>query len=183
MRDHQSHDVLLMCLNCHQESNRRDHEMRLKLGTICGAPFDENCPKSREDFVLKGVRSAGRALLKDLERNKIPENRKKDLFKTLQEHFNKEVINIEDIEMASNTDPYIQNEDYISHAESVVNYYTENEGILKLEKLWRQHFLDSMKPKFLPENWSIDHQEDRLNVRKDENRIEEKDFQVAQGIK
>ena len=22
MRDHQSHDVLLMCLNCHQQSNR-----------------------------------------------------------------------------------------------------------------------------------------------------------------
>ena len=132
---------------------------------------------------MKGVRSAGRALYKDLKSSKIPENRKIDLLKTLKEHFNKEIITIEDIENAANTDPYIQNEDYISHAESVVNFYMQNEGILKLEKLWRQHFLDSMKPKFLPENWSIDHQEDRLNVRKDENRIEDKDFQVAQGFK
>ena len=69
----------------------------------------------------------------------------------------------------------------MSHAQSVVTYFAENEGILKLEKLWRQHFLDSMKPQFLPPNWSIDHQEDRLSVRQEENRIEEKDLELAIG--
>ena len=130
---------------------------------------------------MKAVRSAGRALLKDFERNKIPKNRKLELIKVLLDHFNKTEIDIEVIKIASDLDPYIENEDYVSHAESVVNYFQENSGILALEKLWRQHFLTTMKPKFLPRNWSIDHQEDRLSVRKDENRIELKDYEIAHG--
>ena len=181
MRDHQSHDVLLMCLNCHQASNRLDHQMRSKLATISGSPLDEIISKTKEDFDLKAIRSAGRALLKDFERNKIPMERKSELIRILKEHFEKDELGFEIIEAAANIDTCIQNEDYVSHAESVVTYFAENEGILKLEKLWRQHFLDSMKPQFLPPNWSIDHQEDRLSVRQEENRIEEKDLELAVG--
>ena len=181
MRDHQSHDVLLMCLDCHQASNRLDHQMRSKLATISGSPLDEIISKTKEDFDLKAIRSAGRALLKDFERNKIPMERKRELIRILKEHFEKDELGFEIIEAAANIDTCIQNEDYVSHAESVVTYFAENEGILKLEKLWRQHFLDSMKPQFLPPNWSIDHQEDRLSVRQEENRIEEKDLELAIG--
>ena len=181
MRDHQSHDVLLMCLNCHQASNRLDHQMRSKLATISGSPLDEIISKTKEDFDLKAIRSAGRALLKDFERNKIPMERKSELIRILKEHFEKDELGFEIIEAAANIDTCIQNEEYVSHAESVVTYFAENEGILKLEKLWRQHFLDSMKPQFLPPNWSIDHQEDRLSVRQEENRIEEKDLELANG--
>ena len=181
MRDHQSHDVLLMCLNCHQASNRLDHQMRSKLATISGSPLDEIISKTKEDFDLKAIRSAGRALLKDFERNKIPMERKSELIRILKEHFEKDELGFEIIEAAANIDTCIQNEDYVSHAQSVVTYFAENEGILKLEKLWRQHFLDSMKPQFLPPNWSIDHQEDRLSVRQEENRIEEKDLELAVG--
>ena len=181
MRDHQSHDVLLMCLNCHQASNRLDHQMRSKLATMSGSPLDEIISKTKEDFDLKAIRSAGRALLKDFERNKIPMERKRELIRILKEHFEKDELGFEVIEAAANIDTCIQNEEYVSHAESVVTYFAENEGILKLEKLWRQHFLDSMKPQFLPPNWSIDHQEDRLSVRQEENRIEEKDLELAVG--
>ena len=69
----------------------------------------------------------------------------------------------------------------MSHAESVVNFFRENNGILKLEKMWRQHFLDVMKPKFLPANWSIDHQENRLTIRQEENRVDPEDLDLAHG--
>ena len=36
MRDHQSHDVLLMCLNCHQKSNLSDQMLRNQLNEMCG---------------------------------------------------------------------------------------------------------------------------------------------------
>ena len=181
MRDHQSHDVLLMCITCHQASNIQDYQMRCKLAQISGSPLDEITAKTREDFDLKSIRSAGRALLKDFQRNKIPPDRKEELLTILREHFKNDEISVQMIEAAASIDPYIQNEDYVSHAQSVVNYFAENDGILKLEKLWRQHFLDSMNPRFLPPNWSIDHQEDRLNVRQEENRIEEKDMELAVG--
>ena len=39
MRDHQSHDVLLMCINCHQESNLHDFGLRKVLEAECDAPI------------------------------------------------------------------------------------------------------------------------------------------------
>ena len=47
--------------------------------------------------------------------------------------------------------------------------------------MWRQHFLDQMKPQFLPQNWSVDHQENRLTVRQEENRIKVQDLELAHG--
>ena len=154
--------------------------LRRELGRICNAPFEEQAPKTKEDFELKAVRSHARALLKDKD-NKIPDDRRKELTQTLLEYFKKEVLTEDDIETAADLDPRYDNDDYVSHAENVVKHYSENDGILRLEKLWREHFLKTMKPKFLPPNWSVDHQENRLTIRKEENRIDEQDLELAHG--
>ena len=96
-------------------------------------------------------------------------------------HFKKDDITDEDLNTAFSYDPYIDNEEYVPHAEAVVNFYIANEGLLSLEKKWRQHFLDRMKPKFLPQNWSVDHQEERIEIRKNENRINKEDLDMAEG--
>lgn len=31
------------------------------------------------------------------------------------------------------------------------------EGLMALERRWRQHFLSSMRPRHLPPLWSVDH--------------------------
>lgn len=35
-------------------------------------------------------------------------------------------------------------------------------GLVAFERTWRQHFLDTMKPQFLPKGWSVDHSHDQL---------------------
>lgn len=40
MKDHTSHDVVLLCPKCHQFSNIHDLRLRQKLATECNAPFD-----------------------------------------------------------------------------------------------------------------------------------------------
>jgi len=62
----------------------------------------------------------------------------------------------------------LPNDAYEPHGHLVVKYYIEHEGLMALEKLWRQHFIDTMKPEYLPELWSVDHSHDEL---KDMNRI------------
>ncbi len=81
MRDHQSHDVLLMCLACHQNSNGFDLILRQKLAEDSGVPYDKLNSKTTEDFETKKVKSAGRALLKDMRDNRIPNDRKDELLK------------------------------------------------------------------------------------------------------
>lgn len=39
MKDHTSHDVLLLCPRCHQHCNGSDLHLRHKLATLCDAPF------------------------------------------------------------------------------------------------------------------------------------------------
>ena len=43
-------------------------------------------------------------------------------------------------------------------------YIMKHEGLIAFEKMWRQHFLDNMEPKFLPDMWSVDHSHDRLEM-------------------
>lgn len=71
-------------------------------------------------------------------------------------------------------------DDYISHGEKVVKEFQESHGgLIELEKMWRQHFLTTMKPKFLPSLWSVSHNEDRLKVRASEGRVDKEDLVLA----
>lgn len=43
-----------------------------------------------------------------------------------------------------------------------MEYYKNQEGgLVALERLWREHFLHEMRPQFLPELWSVEHNVER----------------------
>ncbi len=56
----------------------------------------------------------------------------------------------------------VRNSKFMPHGEKVVQYMMQHEGLLTLERLWRQHFIATMKPQFLPSYWSVDHSHERL---------------------
>ena len=56
----------------------------------------------------------------------------------------------------------IPNEAFISHGQSVVQHMIENGGLVKFEKMWREHFINSMNPQHLPDLWSVEHHHDGL---------------------
>lgn len=54
------------------------------------------------------------------------------------------------------------NENYFAHGAKVVEFYQKREGgLVGLERKWREHFLHTMKPKYLPELWSVEHNVER----------------------
>ncbi|XP_066044331.1 exonuclease 3'-5' domain-containing protein 2 isoform X2 [Chamaea fasciata] len=112
MKDHNSHDVLLLCTSCHAISNYYDNHLKQQLAQEFGAPIGSE----------EGVR-----LLEDPLRR-------------------------------------ICNESYVPHGLKVVQCCAEGglRSLMQLERRWRQHFLDSMKPKHLPEQWSVDHNHVKL---------------------
>lgn len=62
----------------------------------------------------------------------------------------------------------------------MIEYFQQKEGgLVELEKMWRQHFLKTMKPKHLPKLWSVSHNQERLVIRQTQNRIEPEDARVA----
>lgn len=54
------------------------------------------------------------------------------------------------------------NEHYSQHGEKVVKkFQTDHGGLLELERIWREHFVYTMNPKYLPPLWNINHNADR----------------------
>lgn len=156
MKSHLSHDVLLLCVPCHQRSNVRELILRNQLATECNAPLG-SATNSRKKVNpgLGKVRSAARAILHNKE--KLPSERLQELEKTVKDYFNVTEVTPDIILMASDLDTSYINDGYVAHGEKVVQHMCLHGGLLAFERRWRQHFLDTMKPQFLPKMWSVTH--------------------------
>lgn len=49
----------------------------------------------------------------------------------------------------------VDNEDFVPHGQAVVDYFRDDLELL--ETKWRQHFLNTMQPQFMPKHWSLHH--------------------------
>lgn len=85
MKDHTSHDVLLMCVRCHQISNVSDQKIREKLAIQCGAPLKAQDGGAKAITVprFRQLKSISRALL--YQRDRIPEQRQNELREKFKE--------------------------------------------------------------------------------------------------
>ncbi|XP_065344080.1 exonuclease 3'-5' domain-containing protein 2 [Cloeon dipterum] len=166
-KDHKSHDVLVLCVHCNVVLDSKQSNLRKSLAEMCNAPIvSKGYSPFIDDPKLNKVRSAGRALSKPADHvAKIPQPKILELRGIIAEHFQILETELTDqhILEARNINSSLINGDYKSHGSQVVKYFEEREakdgGLFKLEKVWRSHFLQQMKPQFMPELWSIDHQQ------------------------
>ncbi|XP_060790316.1 exonuclease 3'-5' domain-containing protein 2 isoform X1 [Neoarius graeffei] len=170
MKDHNSHDILLLCTSCHAASNVYDGFLKQQLADEFSAPQGcEDGVRVLEDSARRKVRSAARALLSA--NDSMPASRQEELLSVVRAYFCKEGEEKEVTEgmlhTAANLDTRIFNESYVPHGLKVVQVYAERglRGLIELERRWRQHFLSSMQPNFLPPLWSVDHNHEKY-VRK-----------------
>lgn len=158
MKSHTSHDILLLCVKCHQWCNAVDQRLREELALKCSAELKQN--KYLVDSEMKPLRCAARALLSH--GDEIPELRKKELEDRIKRLLQIDHLDREVLQSAAEIDPRVLNSDYTGHGEVVVNFFSKTDGLIALEVKWRQHFLDTMKPGFLPEMWAVDHNHQTL---------------------
>ncbi|XP_023954767.2 exonuclease 3'-5' domain-containing protein 2 [Bicyclus anynana] len=177
MKEHSSHDVVLLCVSCHQLSNMLDRTLRERLAEQCAAPLaSHGHSRVTEDVDCKKIRSAARALLYQARKHVLPEARRAELEAVILQHYlQHDVITEELLKEAAEIQVVFENEDYESHGHKVMEHYMNNGGVLRLEELWREHFLSTMQPRYMPELWSVKHNEERLTVRLKEGRLSDED--------
>ncbi|NWX06001.1 EXD2 protein, partial [Caloenas nicobarica] len=162
MKDHNSHDVLLLCTSCHAISNYYDNHLKQQLAEEFGAPIgSEEGVRLLEDPLRRQVRSGARALLNA---DSLPDLRRAELLQSIKDFFNTEAVTPEMLQEAAGLETRICNESYMPHGLKVVQCFAKGglRSLMQLERRWRQHFLDSMQPKHLPEQWSVDHNHMKL---------------------
>ncbi|KAL8583989.1 hypothetical protein ACOMHN_048596 [Nucella lapillus] len=156
LKEHTSHDVLLMCPQCHRVSSDYDGLLRQQLANECQAPLNSGQNSSTfQDHFLQQVKSAGRAL--KLNRGKIPAPRVQELEKTVMDYFGVSELTPELIEDSCNVDIRLERGGYVNHAHQVVKHMAEHGGLIQFQARWRRHFVQTMKPQHLPAYWSVDY--------------------------
>nr|XP_057934465.1 exonuclease 3'-5' domain-containing protein 2 [Doryrhamphus excisus]XP_057934466.1 exonuclease 3'-5' domain-containing protein 2 [Doryrhamphus excisus] len=161
MKDHNSHDILLLCTSCHAASNVHDGFFKQQLADEFAAPQGcEEGVRLMEDPERRRVRSAARALLTSAEG--LPELRRKELQAMIKSFFgvsSEREPTGEELQAAASLETRIFNEAYVPHGLKVVRAHGERglRGLMELERRWRQHFLNAMRPKHLPPLWSVHH--------------------------
>ncbi|KAH8358461.1 hypothetical protein KR093_000433 [Drosophila rubida] len=181
MKSHTSHDILLLCPSCHQLSNISDNKIRNRLAVTCNAPFKhkDGMVKYHDDQQLRSIKSAGKALLQKVDR--IPEGKVAKMQQTVLDYFTDETVVTEQLlKKAAALNCRVENQDFCQHGKRVVDMYRDKfGGLIELERIWREHFLQTMQPKFLPQLWNVNHNADRLEVRANEGRVDNADLAVA----
>ncbi|XP_060918392.1 exonuclease 3'-5' domain-containing protein 2 isoform X1 [Labrus mixtus] len=162
MKDHNSHDILLLCTSCHAASNVHDSVLKQKLADEFSAPQGcEEGVRLLEDSDRRRVRSAARALL--TAGDGLPEQRRDELQALIKSFLNvneeEEELTDDVLQQAAGLETRIFNEAYVPHGLKVVQAQAGQglQGLMELERRWRQHFLNTMQPRHLPPLWSVDH--------------------------
>lgn len=163
LKNHQSHDVVLLCLDCHKKSNLEDKVLRYTLATEFDAPIgSEHSKKTSVDRHRITVKNAAKALVHN--RVNIPEKRVLELENILKRYLGTDFISETQLREMAQTDSKFWNKAFQSHGHKVYEAY-EKVGLVKLIQRWRQHFLSSMKPQHMPIGWSVTHNVYALKVK------------------
>uniref|UniRef100_A0A3Q3VK59 Exonuclease 3'-5' domain-containing protein 2 n=1 Tax=Mola mola TaxID=94237 RepID=A0A3Q3VK59_MOLML len=166
MKDHNSHDILLLCTSCHAACNVHDSFLKQQLAEEFAAPQGcEEGVRLLEDSDRRRVRSAARALLSAGEG--LPEQRREELQVLIKSFLNmneEQELTYEALQQAANLETRIFNEAYVPHGLKVVQAHAKQglQGLMDLERRWRQHFLRTMQPRSLPPLWSVSHNHSKL---------------------
>ncbi|XP_057342216.1 exonuclease 3'-5' domain-containing protein 2 [Microplitis mediator] len=184
MKAHQSHDCLLLCPRCHEISTRHDLTMRERLAEMCNAPLSKPLSQKlvEQNRIKRELMSAIKALRG---KYKIPSQRRKQLQARILEYsghdkITPQVLNFVEDKLIREVPSLAFYEDKPNHGLKVVEHFVRSgKGLVELERLWRQHFVTTMRPKYLPKLWSIDHNHIRLEMRASQNRIQPEDAIVA----
>lgn len=145
LKSHNFHDVLLMCVDCHDTYERKADELKQQLSIDYYAPITGEYEYNSE--LIKLAKISATLLNKDL--SKIPKERVFMMKKTLREYFNYKHLTKSRLERISTMRSKKINK---SHGQIVV----ENlENIQQFIEIWRLHFIENTKAKYLPENWNV----------------------------
>ncbi|KAI8077885.1 uncharacterized protein BX664DRAFT_343729 [Halteromyces radiatus] len=174
-----SRDILLLCKQCHHLYEDKATQLKKELMKQYDCPLEGkgwiNSAEKRQ------VRKAATALLRF--EDKIPQQRRDELILVVKEYYDRhenqnEPISYDDdgrimawktiLEQYSRLEDVYRGPDFIDHGTCVIRQLMEKGKITsedgkqerwpELEnfiKLWRQHFLDHLEPKYLSASWTV----------------------------
>ena len=141
IKSHNFHDVLPMCISCHNKYERKADKLKLELSKVYNVKINGLIENDKE---LNKHINLAIALLKI---KNIPKNRITEIRKTIKDFFKIKRLTKSRLRKISEmkTKPIIK-----THGEVIVSKLTDINGFIKI---WRDHFIQNNECVYLPENW------------------------------
>jgi cation-transporting P-type ATPase D len=180
LKSHKSHDVVLLCFNCHEKANKIYNHQKRIISKQYNIPFESLSSDQAEYKNLANIIRISNTVHKNF--NKMPEDRREDMIKQLQDFLetskdndnyfeffssvfydNKRDIpkTIEDFskdllfEIKSFKLTNTHGERKNHHGKLIVD---EIKDLQEFIKEWRKFFKDTLNPQFLPDSWNVEHE-------------------------
>ena len=143
VKSHNFHDVLSMCVDCHEEYEVHSFKHKKHLADKYDAPINGELIDNKE--IMKAKKIAYSILFNP----SIPNSKLKEMRKLVREHLGVKKLTLKKIKELSELDLPVYTR---THGEIVVS---KLDNIQEFIQMWREHFIQNADCKFLPENWSI----------------------------
>jgi len=143
-KKHSSHDVLLVCRECHAWYEMRfANRLKSDIASEYDVPFmDKGYSKAiKEHALAKALMNHG---------NKMPVERQQEILLNLAISLGEFPSDEELKIIASGT---VVEDNMYCHGQKVVEKVADLQAFVKR---WREHFVHCMNPKFLPKGWEVD---------------------------
>jgi len=144
-----SHDVVVICKKHHSEYEHKYADvLKAELSEKYDAPIQIS---HTDNDIIKSIMIC-RTIIKYWDQ--IPGDRLETLLNDFKEINGYEPISFEQM------DDFIKENENVkyagnTHSNKVINDVMENDELMEFVFMWRKHFIDSMNPKYMPENWDI----------------------------
>ncbi len=145
IKSHNFHDVLPMCVRCHENYERKADIRKKELSIQYAAPLDGEII-TKEDFTKYS--KMAQALLRDI---KIPTKRKLEIRNQIKSHFNIKKLTKKEIKRISELKSTVVKK---THGEIVISKIKNVQSFITM---WRKHFIENNECLFLPQNWNINY--------------------------
>jgi exonuclease 3'-5' domain-containing protein 2 len=182
LKAHQCHDIVLLCVDCHEVSNQKAMALKIAIARELNAPL-KGLGRSVPSLEERNVVKAASALLRGVER--VPPARVAELQTIVAEWLERqrgreavvhpgprdETIDREGLMYAARLGKelprrggwqaaIVQSDEFQSHGEIVVDTVVKSggsDGLHEFMVRWRQHFVRTMAPRYMPDDWRMEY--------------------------
>lgn len=146
IKSNNSHDVVLLCADCHSDYELEATKLKKELAIKYDAPLNVQ----KKDSALTKAYSCLVHLLNYQHRQEWKQtNLILNMMFTVNKYLPDAKFNDDDLHLLRNRVAEINR---ISHGKKVLDQITDYQEFVEM---WRNHFIDTMDPQFMPNGWDI----------------------------
>jgi hypothetical protein len=145
IKSHNFHDVLSVCVHCHDKYERKADNYKIQLSLIYQSPINGEIVDNKD--IIKARKLANSLINFE---SVMPENRKVEIKNQIKDILGIKKLHKSRLQKLLNIEVKYSNK---THGEIVVSKIDDVKGFMTS---WRKHFIENNDCKFLPKDWSVE---------------------------